>query len=128
MRPRQIAAALLAPVALAACASAGRRGGGGGGGGNSATLEVRNDHLGPVNLYAVRQGGYVRRIGSVFSSRVERFRLGSDLIGAGGSLQIIAVPVAANGRASTGALMLQPGETVRFNVANNLAASSVFVR
>jgi hypothetical protein len=127
MRPRQIAAALLAPVALAACASSGRRGGGAAGAG-TATLEVRNDHLGPVNLYAVRQGGYVRRIGSVFSSRVERFRLGSDLIGAGGSLQIIAVPVAANGRASTGALMLQPGETVRFNVANNLAASSVFVR
>ncbi len=126
MRPRHIAAALLAPVALAACASSGRRGGGAGAG--TATLEVRNDHLGPVNLYAVRQGGYVRRIGSVFSSRVERFRLGSDLIGAGGSLQIIAVPVAANGRASTGALMLQPGETVRFNVANNLAASSVFVR
>jgi hypothetical protein len=127
MRSRQIAAALLAPVALAACASGGRRGGGGGAG-NSATLEVRNDYLGPVNLYAVRQGGYVRRLGSVVSSRVERFRLGSDVIGVGGSVQIIAIPLASNGRASTGALVLQPGETVRFNIANNLAASSVFVR
>jgi hypothetical protein len=124
VRRSLLTAALLGPAALAACASKGRRGGGG----ESATLEVRNNYLGPVGVYAVRQGGYTRRVGSVYSSRVERFRLGSDVIASGGSVQIIAVPLAGNGRASTGQLVLRPGETVQFNIASNLAASSVFVR
>ena len=127
MRARSLAAVLAAPALLAACASGGR-GGGGGGGGDTATLEVRNEYLGPVDLYGVRQGGYVRRIGSVFSSRVERFQLGSDVLGAGGTVRIIAVPLAENGRASTGQLVLRPGETVQFNIASNLQASTVFVR
>ena len=126
MRFRQITAALLAPAALAACASAGR--GGGSGSSQTATLEVKNDYLGPVDLYAVRDGGFVRRVGSVFTSKVERFKLGADLVNAGGTVRIIAVPLAENGRASTGSLIIRPGEIVQFNIASDLRASTVFVR
>lgn len=117
---------LLAPAALAACASShGRRPAGSG---QDATLEVKSDHMSPVDLYAVRAGGSARRIGGVYTGRVERFVLGSDITGAGGTVRIIAVPVTGNGRASTGDLVVRPGDVVRFNVAMDLRASSVFVR
>ena len=126
MRVRQLTAALLAPAALAACASAGR--GGRSSPSQTATLEVKNDYLGPVDLYAVREGGFVRRVGSVFTSKVERFKLGADLVNAGGTVRIVAVPLAENGRASTGSLIVRPGETVQFNIASDLRASTTFIR
>jgi hypothetical protein len=126
MRPRQLAAALLLP-ALAACAG-GKARAGRGGSGQTATLEVRNSYLGPVAVYAVRQGGTVRRIGSAYSSKVERITLGPDLIGTGSSVLIFAVPVAENARASTGQITVRPGDVVQFNIAQDLRASSVFIR
>jgi hypothetical protein len=127
MRLRLLPAALLAPAVLAACASGKRRPAVAAGQG--ATLEVSNQYLGPLNIYAVRDGGYTRRLGSVYSSRVHRFALGNDLVGAGGAVRIFAVPVAsADGRATTGNLMIAPGQTIQFNVATDLRASTTFVR
>ena len=128
MRLRHLTAVLLAPAALAACAAGGRGRANAGQAGQTAILEVRNEYLGPVDLYAIRDGGYVRRIGSAYTSRVERFRLGPDLVNSGGAVRIIAVPLAENGRASTGQLVLRPGETVQFNIASNLQASTTFIR
>lgn len=132
MRSRPFVAALLAPLALAtatACASA--KGGRAkyDATANSATLEVRSNYLSPVDLYLVRDNGFVQRIASqISSSRPTRIRLGPSLIGGAGTIRIIAVPLAENGRASTGSIVVRPGDVVQFNISNDLAASSVFVR
>ena len=129
MRPRPLVVALLAPLAVAtACASGGRRGAAATDT-NSATLEVRNNYLGPVDLYAINDAGFPQRIASqVGSSRPQRFRLGPSIIGPAGSVRIIAVPLAENGRASTGRIVVRPGDVVQFNISPDLIGSSVFVR
>lgn len=127
MRPRSIASTLLVPLVLSACASGGARRAGTAD--TAATLEVRSNYIGPIDLYAVSDNGFVQRIASaVGASRPERFRLGPGLIGGSGILRIIAVPLAENGRASTGRIVVRPGDVVQFNIAPDLAASSVFVR
>ena len=123
MRPRSLASALLVPLVLAGCAS----GGASRGAADSATLEVRNEYLGPIELYAVRSG-LPQRIGTVTGSRPERFRLGPSLIGGSGSIRIVAMPIAENGRASTGTITVRPGDVVQFTISPTLAASSVFIR
>jgi hypothetical protein len=65
----------------------------------------------------------------VVPARVTRFRLGPDVITAGPSLQIVAVPRGSTGGgASTGPLVVRPGDTVEFNVGADLRSNSVFVR
>ena len=123
MRPRSLVTALLAPLVISGCGSAR----GGRVPNNSATLEVRNSYLGPVDLYAIRSGT-PQRLGTALSSRPERFRLGPSLIGSGESIRIIAIPLAENGRASTGTINVRPGDIVQFNVSSTLSASSVFIR
>lgn len=127
MRLRRLPAVLFVPAVLAACASGKRRPAAAPGTG--ATLEVSNQYLGPLNIYAVRDGGYTRRLGSVYTSKVQRFALGNDLISAGGAVRIFAVPVAAgSGRATTGNLVIVAGQTIQFNVATDLRASTTFIR
>ena len=127
MHPRSLATSLLlslVSLGLPACASTGTRSTAA----NSATLEVRNSYIGPIDLYAIRSG-VPQRIGSVTGSGPQRFRLGPTLIGSGnGSIRIIAVPLAESGRASTGTITVQPGDVVQFNISPTLAASSVFIR
>lgn len=127
MRPRLLASALLFPVVLsAACLSGGRRAPAGV---DSATLEVRSSYLGPINIFLIRDNGFAQRIASaITTSRPVRIRLGPGLISGGGAVRIIAVPLAENGRASTGTIVIRPGDTVQFNIGSDLAASSVFVR
>lgn len=128
MRPRPLAVALLAPLAIAAaCASGGRRRAAPNT--NSAVLEVHNNYLGPVDLYAISDAGFSQRIASqVGSSRPQRFRLGPSVIGPSGTVRIIAVPLAESGRASTGRIVVRPGDVVQFNISPDLIGSSVFVR
>lgn len=128
MRSRSLTLALLAPLAVTtACASGGRRRPATDG--NSAVLEVRNNFLGPVDLYAITDAGFPVRIASqVSTSRAQRFRLGPSVIGSAGTVRIIAVPLAENGRASTGRIVVRPGDVVQFNISPDLIGSSVFVR
>lgn len=125
MRPRSLAPTLLVTLTLAACASGRARRDDGG---DSATLEVRNSYPGPITLYAIRDNGFVQRIGNANTSAAQRFTLGPSLIGGVSTLRIVAVPLAENGRASTGTITVRPGDVVQFNIAVNLNASSVFVR
>ena len=125
MTRRSLLALALVTPALAACAGRGARAPVDA---NAPTiLEVKNDYIGPITLYAVTDGGFAMRVGTVTSSKVERFRLSPTIVGGARSVRIIAVPLADNGRASTGALSLSPGQTVRFNVATDLRASTTFI-
>ena len=129
MRPRPLSAlVLLLVVGVTACASGSRKGGRAAGPRPSAVLEVQNDFLGPVNLFVVRDGVAARRLGNVFTNTVRRFTLGSEVVGVGGMVDFVAVPVTGGGRATTGRMLVNPGDTVSFNITNNLRASTVFVR
>lgn len=123
MRARFLAAALV-PLSVVGC----MHGRGAVSNAQSATLEVNNSYIGPLDIYGVRDNGFVTRIGSAYSSRTQRFRLDPALIGGGGLIRIIAVPVSENGRASTGQISVRPGDVVQFNIAPTLQASSVFIR
>lgn len=130
---RPLALALLLPLAAlapAACATGGTRTSASGGevGATDATLVVRNDYIGPLTLYGLNDGGFAIRLGQVQGTGPERFRIPGSLLGAAGTVRIVAVPLAENGRASTGQLVLRPGDTVQFNISPDLAASSVFLK
>jgi len=98
MRLSRRAAVALLPVALSACVF-GRRTRTAGAA-DSATLEVRNDYVGPVDVYVVR-GGAVQatRLGQVAANRVQRFRLDPNVLGGTSSVSFVASPpVAAQAR------------------------------
>ena len=127
MRPRSLATAVLVPLALAsACAGKNKRAGAAAA--DSATLEVRSNYIGPVDVFAIRDNGFRVRLASNVSSRLQRVRLNGSLIGGGGSLRIIAVPLADRGVASTGVIVVRPGNVVEFTVSPNLSASTVYIR
>ena len=127
MRPRPLVTALLVPLALAsACAGTKKRAGTSAP--DSATLEVRSNYVGPVDVFALRDNGFRVRLASNVGSRVQRIQLGPSLIGGGGTLRIIAVPLAERNVASTGAIVVRPGNLVEFTVSPNLTASTVYIR
>lgn len=126
MRARPFVAAVLLPLTVTACVGTGRNRPNSGA--QSATLEVNNNFIGAIDLYAVRDNGFVTRIGSAYTSKTQRFRLDPGLIGSAGAIRILAVPVADNGRASTGQITVRPGDVVQFNIAADLRASTVFIR
>jgi hypothetical protein len=127
MRPRSLATTLLVPLALAS-ACAGKKKRATVAATDSATLEVRSNYVGPVDIFALRDNGFRVRLASNVGSRVQRVRLGPSLIGGGGSLRIIAVPLAERNVASTGAIVVRPGNLVEFTVSPNLTASTVYIR
>ena len=120
-------AAVLLPLALAGCVrgrpAAARPG-------NTAVLEVRNEYLAPVNVYAVRQGAQTNfRVGQVFAGRTERFRLDPQIYGGGVPIAFAAVPSSLQGsasaaRATSGTFTLRPGDVVRFRVSSDLRSSA----
>ena len=127
MRPRSLATALLVPLALtSACAGKNKRAGSAAPG--SATLEVRSNYIRPVNVYVVRDNGSRVRLASNVGNRTETVRLDASFLNGGAGLQIIAVALGNRGVASTGAIVVRPGDVVEFTIAPNLASSTVFVR
>jgi hypothetical protein len=127
MRSRPLATALLVPLALAsACAS--KRKPRGTAEPDSATLEVRSNYIGPVDVFAVRDNGFRMRLASNVGTRLQRVRLGPSVIGGAGSIRIIAVPLAERNVASTGVIVVRPGNVVEFTISPNLTASTVYIR
>jgi hypothetical protein len=127
VRSPRLSAVLLALAALTACARP-KAAGKPARELPTAVLVIRNDYSSPLDIFATRESGFIRRIGSVFTGRVERFQLGSDVISAGPSLRIVATVRGGRGSASTGQLTVQPGDTVQFNIGSDLRSNSVFIR
>lgn len=94
--------------------------------GAGVRLVVRDENRADVDLYAV-EVGLRSRIGSVTAGDSTVVDVAPSLV-ADGALRVIAVPIGGVGRASTGPVLVQPGQTVIFTVMPDLAASAVSVR
>jgi hypothetical protein len=126
--PRLVALALsiaLASFASTACRSAGpydpdRQQSG------AVMLVVRNDNFSDVDVYAIADG-LATRVGTVTGNTTARFALSPTMVAAS-DLRIVATPIGGNGRASSGPLLVSPGQTIQFNIAPALRQSSAVVR
>jgi hypothetical protein len=127
--PARAAAALL-PVALAGCVFGSRgRAARGAGSTDAATLEVRNNYQGPVDVYVVRGGTATAiRLGQVPTSRVRRFRVDGTIIGGFPNVTFVAQSSGSAVRASSGSLTVRGGDFVQFNVTQDLRSSTAFVQ
>lgn len=128
----QLAATLLAAVLGAACAGRSPRvvttteSGGEVDVRAPVTIRVKSEYTGPLVVYAMTEGR-ATRLGDVQGSRVEEFRLPSTSIPTNG-ITLVAVPVGGSARASSGTLLVGPGQTVEFTVGAALTNSAATVR
>ena len=110
--------------AAAGCASTGVRRGGQE---PVAFVSVENHNFNDVNVYAYPQTGIRRRLGTVTGASAVTFRLPREVVFSG-MVRIVAVPIGGFGRAVTEQISVNRGDTIVFNVEQNLALSSVIIR
>jgi hypothetical protein len=92
---------------------------------NMITVVVKNENFLDMDVYAVSQG-LATRLGTVTGNGTRTFL--SDASMAAQDFRIVATPIGGNGRASTGALVVSPGQTVDFRIGSTMRNSSVFIR
>jgi hypothetical protein len=91
-----------------------------------AYLVVKNDNLLDMDVYAI-SSGLPTRIGTVTGLSTARFALQPTLFGAT-DFRVVATPIGGNGRASSGQLIVQPGQTIDFTIGSSLRQSFASVR
>jgi hypothetical protein len=118
----------LAAAPLAGCAS---RGGGGNGpdhgvaASGAVEVNVRNNATQDMDVYAVSEG-LPTRLGTVTAASTARFTLDPSFFPSN-ELRLVATPIGGNGRASSGPLVVRPGQRIDFDIAPLLHASSASV-
>ena len=88
-------------------------------------LRVRNNNFLDMDVYAV-SAGLATRLGTVSGSSTRNFVLDPTL--ATQDLRIVATPIGGNGRASTGQVLVSPGQTIDFTIGSILRNSTVYIR
>lgn len=90
-----------------------------------AFLEVTNEHLMDVTIYALR-GGSRQRLGTVSGFKSDTIRLGA-LVG-NGTLRLLVEPIASRERHVTEPLTISSNEWIQFTIRSPLNLSSLIVR
>lgn len=85
------------------------------------TLVLANQNFSDMTIYSVEVGRR-SRVGMVGGNSSVTLNVSSALF-PGGRLNLIAVPIGGSGRASTGPLMVNGGETVYFTITPQLSTS-----
>jgi hypothetical protein len=88
-------------------------------------LRVRNNNFLDMDVYAV-SAGLATRLGTVTGNSSRNFVLSPSL--ATPDLRIVATPIGGNGRASSGQLLVSPGQTIEFTIGANMLNSTAFIR
>jgi hypothetical protein len=88
-------------------------------------VHVTNENFLDMDVYAVSDG-LATRLGTVSGNGSRNFVLDASL--ASRDLRIVATPIGGNGRASTGAVTVAPGQTIDFTVGPEMRNSRVFIR
>jgi hypothetical protein len=88
-------------------------------------LHVKNDNFLDMDVYAVSDG-LATRLGTVTGNGSRNFVLDATL--AVQDFRIVATPIGGNGRASSGAVSVSPGQTIDFTIGSILRNSTVFIR
>jgi hypothetical protein len=89
-------------------------------------LVVQNHNFYDMDLYVVSEG-LATRVGDVTGNSTARFTLDPSFFPSN-ELRVIATPVGGNGRTSSGALSVAPGQTITFTIASVLRQSSAIIR
>src|SRR5215471_11958458 len=89
-------------------------------------LRVRNDNFLDMDVYAISEG-LATRLGTVTGNSRHNFVLDASMAD-GQDFRIVATPVGGNGRASTGNIVVSPGQLIDFTIGSTLRNSSVVIR
>ncbi|HEY2376989.1 MAG TPA: hypothetical protein VGH98_13510 [Gemmatimonadaceae bacterium] len=89
-------------------------------------LVVKNQNFYDMDLYVVSEG-LATRVGDVTGNSTAQFTLDPSFFPSN-ELRIVATPVGGNGRATSGALTVAPGQTIEFTIAAVLRQSSAIIR
>lgn len=92
---------------------------------NVVSLHVQNNNFLDVDVYAVSQG-VPTRLGTVTGNSTRNFIIDGSLVTQ--DFRVIATPIGARGQASTGAIIVSPGQTIEFTVGSTLRNSTVSIR
>jgi hypothetical protein len=128
LRSHRLAIAFFAACAAASAASACAHTGQAAGDLAPATaigLSVTNQNFLDMDVYAVSDG-LATRLGTVNGNNSRIFTLNPSL--AVRDLRIVATPIGGNGQASTGEVIVSPGQTIEFRIGSTLRNSTVSIR
>ena len=92
---------------------------------NIITVRVTNDNLLDMDVSAVAEG-FATRLGTVSGAGTRTFVLNASL--AAQDFRVVATPIGGTGRASSGTLLVSPGQMVDFRIGSMLRNSSVIIR
>lgn len=93
---------------------------------NAVGLTVRNNNYLDMDVYTV-VNGVSTRVGTVTGSTTRSFVLDPSVALQSG-IRIVASPIGGNGRASSGSLVVAPGQTIEFDIGTILSNSSAVIR
>ena len=94
--------------------------------GRSATLVVQNNNFADVDVFAVGEGTTSTRLGTVTGESTQTFTLDGASYSPG-TLRLVATPIGGSGMARSGALLVNPGQTITFTVEPLLGTSNALV-
>jgi hypothetical protein len=94
---------------------------------NGVSVVVQNDNFADVDVFVVRDGDVLWRLGMVTGESTEKFSVDQSLFPTG-TLALIARPIGGSGTARTGSLVVDAGQTVAFTISPDLRASMATVR
>lgn len=89
-------------------------------------VQVHNANWSAITVYLVRSG-VPWRLGTVVTGRTERFRVPADFEHSSGRVQLLIDPLGSSRTYSTEPVVFDPGETIRLDVQNELAFTSLTV-
>jgi hypothetical protein len=90
------------------------------------SIEVTNDNWNTVNVYVMRAGQAVR-LGMVETASTGHFRMPPDFENASGQVELLVDPIGGFHAYVSDALVFSPGDTIKLDVMNDLALSSLSV-
>jgi hypothetical protein len=127
-RSRALAAAIGIVITIGSAGCARNRGDWKNADGSDAGVRVRveNNNFADMDVYVVSEG-IASRLGTVTGNSTQQFVLNRSFIPAQ-DLRIVATPIGGNGRASSGPILVQPGQEIDFTINPLLRASSASVR
>ena len=124
--PSRRAVLTLACLALAVPACARHRVGSGAAIPAEWSLTVTNHHWLDCEIYVVHSG-LTTRVGLVTATATETFVLQTYLLGPGGDIRLLAIPIGGAQRVSTGVITISGGQSVEWTLERTLRSSSFSV-
>jgi hypothetical protein len=93
---------------------------------DAVALHVQNDNFADMDVYVVSEG-LATRLGTATGLSSTNFTLDPSFFPTS-ELRIVATPIGGNGRASSGPLIVNAGQTIEFRIAPRLRQSTASVR